>query len=98
MNFFKFQKITSIIPYYSTYFIFIVTMVSFVRYKASSKYWLQFIAIFFASGICSSVLLNVLLASQSVFVQTLAVGVMFAVVNFRLVNLQIAVRETGSCA
>ena len=46
----KIQRISSIIPFWSTIFVAIFTMIKLKRQKASKKLWAYFILTFFVSG------------------------------------------------
>lgn len=88
-KFYKLQKISSVIPFYSTFVIFIVTMITLKRYKAPTKAWFQFAAAVFLSTIAVYVLNAVLMSGQHIILNFFASGLILAVANIICVDLQI---------
>jgi len=85
----KVQKLTSIIPFYSTFFIVIVTLLKLKKEKASVKIWTYFILIFFLSGTVVYLLNAFIMTGQHVILNIIASGIILAIANNEFVNLQV---------
>lgn len=95
MSFYKIQKILSIIPYYSTIFICLVSMYKLTVCKATRENWQKFTFLFFVPNICLFVVNDLFLNQLSTSTTMIIGGVLLIPVNFALVSLQEKVdRET----
>lgn len=88
-RFHKIQRFSSIIPFYSSFFVFFVTMIELKRYNASKKLWLYFGLTFFLSGISVFLLNNVIMTGQHLLLNYIASGLLLAISNIICVELQI---------
>ena len=84
----RFQKISSIVPFYSSIFVFIVTMIELKRKNASIKNWFFFILTFFLSGICVYLLNAFIMTGNYPILQIIASGGLLAVANIICVDIQ----------
>lgn len=84
----RIQKISSIIPFYSTFAILIITMVHLKRNKASKILWVCYFVIFFLSGIVTFIITSTIGKCSSIL-SVLVCGLLLAVSNFSLVQLQV---------
>lgn len=84
----RFQKISSIIPFYSSIFVFIVTMIELKRKNASIKNWVFFILTFFLSGICVYLLNAFIMTGNYPILQIIASGCLLAIANIICVDIQ----------
>ena len=91
----KFQKILSLIPFFSSFFVFIVTMIELKRKKASLRFWIAFAAIFFLSGFFVYLFNSVVLAEMHFMLKTLASGILLAAANILCVELQAKCGQTN---
>lgn len=82
------QKISSIIPFYSSYVIYFITMCLFRRYKATPKAWLHFIAITFSTVFLVFVLNSFIMTGDHKILNVLASGALMAISNILCVDLQ----------
>ena len=85
----KIQRISSIIPVWSTFFIAIVTMVELKRRKASAKLWIYFILTFFLSGIVVYLVNTFIMTGQHIALNVVVSGLILAVANILFVNFQV---------
>lgn len=85
----KIQRISSIIPVWSTFFIAIVTMVELKRRKASAKLWIYFILTFFLSGIVVYLVNTFIMTGQHIALNVIVSGLILAVANILFVNFQV---------
>lgn len=92
-KFHKIQKISSIIPFYSTYVILFITMFQLKKHKASFKLWLLFHLNFFISGLLLFILNSVIMTGQHLILNYIASGLLLAITNFVCVELQIKSTE-----
>lgn len=88
MKFSKFQKLSSIIPFYSTLFILIVTMIQLKKNNAPLKLWGRFSLIFFISGLLVSFVDAFLMTGKNPILNVIVAGLILAVSNCALVDLQ----------
>ena len=95
MSFYKFQKFLSIIPYYSTIFISLVSMYKLTVCKATRENWQRFTFLFFVPNLCVFVVNDLFLNQLSTTIAMMIGGILLIPVNFALVSLQEKVdRET----
>lgn len=92
-KFHKIQKISSIIPFYSTYVILFITMFQFKKHKASSKLWSLFHLNFVVSGLFLFILNSVIMTGQHLILNYIASGLLLAITNLVCVELQIKSTE-----
>lgn len=85
----KIQRISSIIPVWSTFFIAIVTMVELKRRKASVKLWVYFILTFFLFGIVVYLVNTFIMTGQHIVLNIIVSGLILAVANILFVDLQV---------
>ena len=85
----KIQKISSIIPFWSTVFVALITMYELKKRNASAKMWLYFVLTYFLSGIFVYVLNTVIMTGQHPFLNVLASGLILAAANILFVDLQV---------
>lgn len=97
MKFRKLQKASSIIPYYSTFFILIVTMIQLKKNRASPKLWGRFSLIFFISGSLVSFVDAFLMAGKNPILNVIVAGLIFGVANCALVDLQSESKKQMEC-
>ena len=86
----KLQKISSIIPVFSTVFVAFVTMLELKKQKASVKRWLCFALAFFLSGILVYLLNAVIMTGEHPILNLIASWLILAGANDLMVELQIA--------
>lgn len=91
----KTQRILSIIPFFSSFFVFIVTMIELKRKKASLRFWIVFAVIFFLSGFFVYLLDSVIMAEMHFVLKTLASGILLAAANILCVELQAKCGQTN---
>ena len=89
----KFQRYSSIIPFFSTIFVFIVTMVQLKRKRASVKSWVLFSLIFFLSGIIIYFLNTVIMTGLHPILNMIASGLLLTIANILCVELQLKCDE-----
>lgn len=85
----KLQKLSSIIPFWSTAFVAIVTMFELKRRKASKKIWVYFILTFFLSGTTVYFLNAFIMTGQHILLNIIASGLILAVANILFVDFQV---------
>ena len=85
----KMQKLSSIIPVFSTVFVSFVTMLELKRRKASAKLWLYFFLIFFFSGISAYLVNAFVMTGKNPVLNVVVSGLIFAIANILFVELQI---------
>jgi len=85
----KIQKISSIVPFYSTFFVAFVTMFELKRHKASAKMWFFFVATFFLSWIAVYILNAFIMTGQHIILNVIASGLVLAVANVLFVDFQV---------
>ena len=88
MNLYKFQKILSIIPYYSTVFIYVVSMIKLFFLKSTLKTWYYSAALFFFPNIAMFISNALFKNHLSSPVSIMICGILFIPVNIGLVALQ----------
>ena len=93
----RIQKISSIIPFYSSIFVFIVTMIELKRKHASAKYWFLFCLTFFLSGILVYILNAVVMTGQHPVLNVIASGLLLAAANIICVDIQAKCPQKGDC-
>ena len=84
----RFQKLSSVIPFYSSIFVFIVTMIELKRKNASAKDWFFFLLTFFLSGIFLYILNTVIMTGKYPILQLTASGLLLAAANIICVDIQ----------
>lgn len=87
----KFQKIQRylcFIPFISTFFIMIVTMIELKRHKANFLAWVKYALIFFGSGIAVFVLNELLMTGEHPVLNVIASTALLALANLMMVDLQ----------
>ena len=85
----RFQKLFSIIPFVSSFFVFIVTMIELKRKNATLKSWVCFFLTFFISGIVVFFLGSFTLEIYNGVLYIVASGLLLAIANAICVDLQI---------
>ena len=85
----KIQKLSSIIPVFSTVFVAFVTMFELKKQKASMKRWLCFILAFFGFGILAYLLNAVIMTGEHPILNLIASALILACANHVMVELQI---------
>lgn len=90
----KAQKLSSIIPYFSSFIVFIVTMFELKRKKASTKVWIFFALIFFLAGSVVYALNLLILIQLHPFLSFLISGLILAPANLLCVDLQVKCAQT----
>lgn len=89
----KFQKYASIVPFYSTFLVIIITMASMVRHKASWKLKARFVGIFFGAGLLASLVGALVPSGEHPVLYTVLAGVLLAAANFLFIGIQEACAE-----
>ena len=84
----KIQKYLSIVPYFSTLFIIIVTYIHLWRNKASKKEWIKFALIFFLSGAIIYIWNEFVMASGYPLLKVIASAVWLYMANLFFIELQ----------
>lgn len=87
-NFYKFQKILSVVPYYSTIFICLVCMFKLASCKPTYKDRQKFMALFFIPNIALFFLNDLFLNRLGTAAAMIISGILLIPVNFALVALQ----------
>lgn len=85
----KFQKWSSVIPFWSTFFVTIVSVIVLKRHKASAKRWGIFLAILSVSVIAVFLLNTVIMTGQHPVLNVIASGLFLSIANVSMVDLQI---------
>ena len=85
----KIQKISSVIPFYSSIFVFFATMFELKKQKASGKKWFLFYLIFCLSGLAAFFLNAVIMSGKFPVLNYIASGLVLGVANILCVDLQI---------
>ena len=85
----KVQKISSIIPFWSTVFVAIVTMFELKRRAASKKIWLYFLLTFFLFWTAAYFLNTVVMTGQHPILNVIATGLLLSVANILFVDFQV---------
>ena len=88
-RFHKFQKISSIVPFWSTLLILVITMVELKRRAASKKLWGCFILIFFVIGAAVFLVNNVIMTGQHWTLNIIVSWLICTIANILFVDLQI---------
>ena len=88
-RFHKFQKISSIVPFWSTLLILVITMVELKRRAASKKLWGCFILIFFVIGAAVFLVNNVIMTGQHWILNVIVSWLICTIANILFVDLQI---------
>lgn len=84
----KFQKISSIVPFFSSFFVFFATMFELKRQKTSAKKWFLFYLIFFSSGVAVYFINTVIMSGDLPILNLIASGLVLALANILCVDLQ----------
>lgn len=87
----KFQKIqlaSSVIPFLSTFFVTLCTIVKLFKNKANVKTWFFFYLTFFLSGIAVNLIIEFLFSGVHNFWSIALSGIVLALANFVYVHLQ----------
>ena len=84
----KIQKISSIIPIFSSALVFFATMFELKRQKASAKKWILFYLIFFSSGVAVYFVNTVIMSGLLPILNWIASGLILALANILCVYLQ----------
>lgn len=85
----KIQKFSSIIPYWSTFFVAVATMVELKRRAASKKIWFFFILTFILSVIAVYLLNAVIMTGKHPLLNVIASGLILAAANILFVDFQV---------
>lgn len=88
-KFHKLQRISSIIPVWSTFVIVIVTMVELKRRKAPVKLWVYFILTFFLFGIVVCLVNAFIMTGQHIVLNVIVSGLILAIANILFVDFQV---------
>ena len=89
----KFQKVQlylSVIPGFSSIFVFLVTIFTLKRKRATTNEWLKFVAIFFGCSILASVVDTFLMTGITPALNVLVFTSIMFMANYLCVNLQIS--------
>lgn len=92
----KIQKLSSIIPVFSTAFVSVVTMLELKRRKASFKLWIYFVVLFFVSGTVAWLVNTYVMTGQNPFLNIVVIGGILAIANLLMVDLQVKVSKNGT--
>lgn len=92
----KIQKWSSILPFWSTFFVAIVSMVMLKRHKASMKRWCALIAILSAAVIMVFLLNTVIMTGQHPILNVIVSGLLLSIANIFMVDLQIKCSEEAT--
>lgn len=84
----KFQKLSSIVPFFSSIFVFFVTMITLKRERAAAKNWFYFIVTFFLSGIAVYLINQFVMTGQHPLLNGIVSGLVLAVANILCVDIQ----------
>ena len=82
------EKISCVIPGYSTLFILVVSLITLSRRKAPAKMWLRLIVIAIVSPAVNFVAVSLLMAEQDPIWRVLASAAIFTPMNLLLIDLQ----------
>lgn len=93
MNTHKMQRIASIVPFYSSFFVLVMSMIELKRNKASIKRWVQFYVLTVSTVIILFLLNAVLLPKQMAVVKVICSAAISTVMNFLLVEIQILAKK-----
>ena len=85
----KIQKISSIIPFFSSILVFFATIFELKRQKASVKRWILFFLIFFSSCVAVYFINTAILSGRLPIFNLIASGLLFALANILCVDLQV---------
>ena len=85
----KFQRISSIIPFYSSFFVFTVTMIELKKQKASTKLWLYFTLVFGGAVVFTYLLNQYVMTGQHLLLNYIATGLLLAAANILCVDIQV---------
>ena len=88
MRIYKFQRLFSILPFFSTINCMVVSVVELLRRKATWKQWLYFAGILVVAALLIVFSSVFVLAGKSLFLHLLVAAVITTVANFLMVNLQ----------
>ena len=89
MKIHKMQRIASIVPFYSSFFVLVMSMVELKRRKASIKRWIQFYGLTISVAIILFVLNNFLVPEQMRAVKVIGSVAICTIMNFLLIEIQI---------
>lgn len=85
----KAQKASSIVPFFSTFFITLATMIEFKKRRASTKLYIQAIVSVAASFIVAFFVNQWVLTGQHQILNYIAMGLLFLPANLYMVELQV---------
>lgn len=88
-RFHKIQKAASIIPYFSSFTVFAITMFQLKKKKASFRNWCIFFSIVFGSVAIVSFVDNVVMTGKNPLLNIIVAGLLLAIANSLCVDLQI---------
>lgn len=94
-KFHKIQKVASIIPYFSSFAVFAITMFQLKKKKASIRDWCIFFLIMFGSVAVVSFVDNVVMTGQNPILNIMVAGILLAIANSLCVDLQIKCSSKG---
>lgn len=84
----KIQKWLSVIPFYSTLFIAVVTYIKLHKAKVSAKFWIKYILTFVLSFLSVIILNEVFMTGKNPVLNIIVSGLVFTCANFYFVELQ----------
>lgn len=87
-KFHKIQQYLSIIPFISTLFIFVISMIELRRYKAAAVAWVKVLSIFVGTGIVVTVWNIVVMTGENPILNILVSWLLCSLANLLFVDLQ----------
>ena len=91
----KIQKISSVVPFVSTWIIAIITMVELKRRAASKKLWGSFLLIFFGIGAAVFLVDKFVMTGQHMTLNFIVSWLICTIANILFVDLQIKCAQVG---
>lgn len=92
------QRLSSVIPVWSTVIIAIITMIKLRQNNASKRLWFYFIITFFVSGIVAGVVNAFVMSGQHLILNILVTGLILAIANLIFVDLQCLCEKESTTA
>ncbi len=93
-NYYKFQKIISVIPFFSTFVIAFITMITLKRQRASKKIWIFFAMTFFLSGAVVWFVNTFVMTGKHPVLNIIVSGLIFTIANMLFVDYQVMATNT----
>ena len=88
MRIYKFQRLFSILPFFSTFNCMVVSVVELLRRNAKLRQWLYFVSIVATAALLIVMSSVCLLAEKSLFLRLVVAAAITTIANFLMVDLQ----------